>query len=217
MNCTSARQQIEQGQLDLDCSAELAGHLRQCELCYQAYSDALVDQRLRALPVPRPDRDFANRVVRRAGGRRSLFAATPMAVAALLVMGIGLGLLLQQPGTIEQPAPADAQIAHFDGTVYLVPDTPKEVRLAINSATAREDAVITLEFGDGLEVEGYSGRQQISWTANLAQGENLIRLPLRLDVDAETFFQLSYSHGEFERRMRVAVKPERPDLNQPLI
>jgi hypothetical protein len=54
----------------------------------------------------------------------------------------------------------------------------QEVRLVFESERAMHNARFTIELPEGIELSGYPGLRVISWEGNLAQGRNLLVLPV---------------------------------------
>jgi hypothetical protein len=54
----------------------------------------------------------------------------------------------------------------------------REVSLVFESEHAMENARFTIQLPEGVEVSGYPGQRELSWEGGLAQGKNLLVLPV---------------------------------------
>ncbi|WP_067561152.1 anti-sigma factor family protein [Halofilum ochraceum] len=109
-----------------------------------------------------------------AGRRRRLPAGAPRwaALAATLVIGIALGLVLAQrdePGTTLEAKPVDLASAG-----------EQRIAIAIDSPRAYDEVEFVVELPEGVELEGFPGQRQVRWTGRLAEGRSRLRLPLRV-------------------------------------
>lgn len=183
MNC----QQFDHGlddYLDGELSAEQArhftGHSDQCERCRHVLAQAqALQQALQTMPAPPVAEDYAQRQFQRLWaeqkyetrpkGLRHLFHP---ALAASLLLGILLGGGMMQwwssssPSLMTQPVMVNLH------------DT-REVRFVVNARSDLQGARVTIRIPGHMELEGYPGRHELSWTTNLKAGANLLSLPLR--------------------------------------
>lgn len=188
-------------------------HLRCCELCRHWLDDARLTSTLRLLPIAEPDQDFADRVIGRAisaatgGGARhdELMVAEAPGVSghkrrltARLASGGALAatLLLAVLLTAGQvPAPGTPQ-----------PES-RLVNVVIDAQVPRPNATLTLFLADDLELDGYAGRRRIEWQTDLAQGRNLLSLPVqvRSGSPSEMRLAVSYEDDDARQEMRIPV------------
>ena len=227
MNCNDVRAQLDDyldprdadSRVDHDrLAASIALHVQGCPDCR---SELMERQRLRddlrALPVATPDADFLARAVAVAaarnghhdarrrqqdhgnGGRRRWRApATLTALAAALMLAFALGTLVQPP----DPAPEPVY-----RTIHLIADTVTPVKLAFSSERALPDARLSLNLPVGVELVGYDGRSDLSWSTDLEAGTNVLRLPLvgrRLGTDF-LIARLQHPSGSKTFRLQVTV------------
>ncbi len=114
-----------------------------------------------------------------AGERRRLPAGAPrwVALAATLVVGIALGLVLAQrdgPGTTFEAAP-----------VELVSAGEQRIAIAIESAREYAEVEFVVDLPEGIELAGFPDQRQVRWTGALAEGRSRLRLPLRVSEGAQ--------------------------------
>ena len=161
---------------------------------------------LQAYPLPKGSADYYAEALNRAARtgvrrRRNRWMMTGFgsAIAAGLAIWIMSGLLLTAPNVpnVESGMPG----------VSIALEQPKTVNLVFASAAALDDAVVTLTLPDGIELDGFPGRRQISWETSLVAGKN--RLPLRLIARSaqggELTARLEHNDRDKEFRLRVDV------------
>jgi Fe-S cluster assembly iron-binding protein IscA len=201
MNCPEARlaMQASIGSA-VPLPAEIAEHLASCEACAQAHEEATLAHVLRVDAVPPPRDGFVDAVIAtaiRAGAaprsRVSRIAAS-IAVTAL-VLGMLYGL--QRETSIVDP-PTSQHVA-------LVTLQGKTVRVVIDSHSAQPAATVTIELAENLEMAGFPLERRIEFKTDLAQGKNLLALPLTLTDASASYFDVVLAYGSTRRNIRVSV------------
>ncbi|MDZ7645468.1 MAG: hypothetical protein U5K76_15390 [Woeseiaceae bacterium] len=85
---------------------------------------------------------------------------------------------------------------------------PRNVNIAIEMPHDLPDAGITVALTGGIELQGYAGRRELSWTTDLEAGVNKLTLPL-VAVDSQGGRLLvRVGHGDRERRFSMDVNLE---------
>jgi len=201
MNCNDFKQSIDDlmdDTLPPPATAAAQDHLDQCPDCRATLEQAQqLQQTLRSLPAPEPAADFFDQAIQQAAAahrRRSLlrFGGFGSAIAAgLLLFAVNLPLL--QPQHSYQPPVADHPL------VTIALHETRDVRLVFNAEQALQDTRFTLQLPPEIELRGFPGQRQISWTGTLKQGQNLLILP----VTAQ-----SNQGGELTARIENAGKTE---------
>jgi hypothetical protein len=198
MNCRQTREQIATAtKHGAELTDEAATHIGSCELCHQWYSDYKLDAALQEFAVPEPDEAFLNRAMLQASHNQThRFGKAPrLAIAAsIAVVSTVLGLFLGQGRTTDMT---------FE--VAMSPYEDRMVEVVINAAQARDQAALTISLAEHLELSGYPERRVVQWNTDLAEGKNLLSLPLRLIGENDTYFTVRMAHGTFQRSMRVEV------------
>jgi hypothetical protein len=165
---------------------------------------------LRDYPVPDPDPGFYDRALVRAsheGTRRQrkrwVLTGFGSAIAATVAVWIVGGLLLQDPA-------ADAPPAAIPGITITLAE-PRTVNLVFASATALDDALLTVSLPEGLELQGFPGQREITWETSLNEGRNLLPLTLVALTPAggEVLARLEHDSRDRTFRLRVDVNEER--------
>ncbi len=193
------------GTLDDAETLALDAHVASCNTCRQTVES---EQRLRGLlkdySVPAPDTAYFDRALAKAShvstnGQRNRWVMTGFggAIAAGLVAWVIGGVLLQTPDSIDTAADIPG--------VTMVLEEPRTVNLVFSSASALDDAVLTVSLPAGIEVEGFEGLQEITWMTSLQAGKNI--LPLRLIATTSQGGELlaRLEHDDRDRTFRIRV------------
>ncbi|WP_040474395.1 anti-sigma factor family protein [Marinobacter algicola] len=194
MTCRQFHREVDslvRGDLPPHEQEALQAHASTCVSCSELWED---EQRLQegimAQTVPEPDDDFESRVraMALAGEtpRNSMLRKTSLwasSIAAVLALGIFIGM---QVGPVDTGMP-DSDIADASGQAATDSVSEpgsgtelKTVRLAFNSRKAMNNVTLTLELPPNAELAPFPGRQTISWTVDLKQGDNVLALPINV-------------------------------------
>jgi hypothetical protein len=153
--------------------------------------------------MPRPDDGFYDRAVARAmheGTRRQrrrwIMTGFGGAVAAMLAIWIVSGVFLASPEGAQPGVPS----------VTMALETPQTFKLVFSSATALDDATMTVVLPDGIEVEGFGPRQEITWVTSLAQGRNILPLTLVATRPVSGELLATLKHEGDYKTFRLQVK-----------
>lgn len=186
-------------------NALLKHHVASCDSCQQLVER---ERQLRASlqeygdsAMPTPDAGFFDQALITAVGRgvkqqhkRSWMTGFGSAIAAGLAIWILSGVIIDAP-TAGSPIP----------TITMALEEPRTVNLVFSSASALENATLTVSLPDGIEIAGFEGQREITWVTNLKAGKNF--LPLRLIAILPTTGELlaTLKHGEDDRTFRLRV------------
>ena len=189
-------------------SARLEQHLSTCETCQQRVDDER--QMLKMLreygdsSVPVPDNRYfrqallhAEHAGRQVQHKRSWMTGFGSAVAAGLAIWVLNGLLVQAPDN----TPAISGVP----AITMALAEPRTVNLVFSSASNLDDATLTVLLPDGVELEGFEGRREITWMTDLRKGKNL--LPLQLIASAPMSGELlaTLKHGADDKTFRLHI------------
>lgn len=183
MNCKQLEQKLDDyldGELPAAQARELTSHADHCEHCQSVLAKVQdLQQALQTLPIPPIPDNYAEQQFQRLWaeqkfetrkkGFRHLFHP---ALAAALLMGILLG------GGMMQWLSSSAPSFSSQPVTVSLHDT-REVRFVVNARNDLQGARVTLRIPEHMELQGYPGRYELTWTTNLKAGANLLSLPLR--------------------------------------
>jgi hypothetical protein len=214
MNCEQAQQRLDDyldAELDLKQEAELHAHLDHCQVCREQLQQAeALQASLKALPVPEMTPGFARRAVDQAAGRlhqprhhRSAFvagfgSAMVAGVAMLLVVG---GFL---PGGTATPSSPLQEVA-------ISVSAPQTVNLAFDVSHAIQDATLSIQLPDNVELVGFPGKHRLTWQTSLTQGRNILPLPLQGSAQSNgELITATIKHDGKQKSVRIRVKVKAP-------
>lgn len=166
--------------------------------------DQEVLELLKDYPMAEASAGFYDRALARAtheGTRRQrnrwIMTGFGSAVAAGLALWLIGGFFLTAPQT---PGPA----ADIPGVVMTLAE-PRTVNLVFASAIDLVDATLTVVLPEGIDVAGFEGQREITWTTSLQAGKNV--LPLELVASSPRGGELlaTLRHGNDDRTFRLRV------------
>ena len=94
-------------------------------------------------------------------------------------------------------------------------DEPKTVRLVFSSATALPDATLTVSLPEGLELAGFAGQREITWSTSLTPGKNVLALELIATSPVNGDVYATLRHADEEKTFRLRVDADH-DASLPL-
>lgn len=218
MNCSELHNILDDyldNLLDDANAAAVALHIQSCPECASELQNReSLRSELRALPAATPRPGFLEQAVANAAAaaeqsrtapdgrglsrRGGLFAIVP-AIAAALVAAILVTSVMRTPDNV----PPETTLQG----IHLATDTVTPVKLAFSAETALEDARLSLSLPVGVELMGYDGRTDLSWTTDLEEGTNVLRLPLigRMAASDVLVARLEHASGAKTFRLPVTV------------
>jgi hypothetical protein len=175
MDCSGINQRLDDyldGAVSADDIVAIERHADACPACRALLTwEIRVHRALRELPAPEPTEEFFDRafarVVAQTPSRRN-WRIPGLALAASILLIFTVNLLLES-GT--------APVEEIPGLAIAL-NQIHEVSLVFESERAMHNARFTIELPEGIELSGYPGQREISWEGNLAQGRNLLVLPV---------------------------------------
>lgn len=180
MNCTQVynmQHDFLDGNLSPMQQEGVQQHLNECDACRQQVVQLkTLLQTLRDVPAPAPRPGFEQRIfsviaedTKPAEAKHSHWFAAGFGSA--LAAGLALWLVFT-PGSYQQPS--DVGVI----SIQLIPDQPKNVSLVFNSPQDIQDATLTLQFSNEIELAGFPGKHHLQWQTALKKGSNRLSLPL---------------------------------------
>lgn len=161
---------------------------------------------LKDYPMQEAGADFFDQALVRAtheGSRRQrnrwLMAGFGSAIAAGLVLWVIGGFLLTAP---DLPETNDS----IPG-IAMTLEEPRTINLVFASASALDQATLTVILPDGIELAGFPGQREIAWQTSLVEGKNLLPLELVALTPAggEVLARLEHENRNRTFRLRVDV------------
>ena len=195
--------------LDAASAARLKLHVDTCEKCQQTVDrETALRKSLREYgdsSVTIPNAAFFDEALvtaattgRKQQQKRSWLTGFGSAVAA--------GLAIWIVSTALITAPVDGPATSVIPTITMTLEEPRTINLVFSSATALDDATLTVSLPEGIEIAGFEGRREITWSTSLSEGKNV--LPLRLIGTMPTDGELlaTLRHGDDDRTFRLRIK-----------
>lgn len=205
MDCNQMHYTLDSGWLDAP-TPEMLEHLKTCADCRSVWSRARASLSvLRGLPEPPVPAGYADRVLgfTRAAAyyhrRREHSAwAWGLGIAAALLIGISIGV-----GLAGRPE-SDYQVRN--GIVMVRVGAVTNVHLALDAGHPIQDVGFVINVPDGMELQGHPGERQIEWTGDLAQGRNILNLPLIAKAGATGTLEADLHFAGRENTLKVQVR-----------
>ncbi len=181
-------------------------HIAKCSACASKLESAeSLLLALRDLPLPAPSNNFEQRVfaeVRRQYKKqprqqhRFNFASgfATAAVASLAIWFVS-SIYIPEIQTIEQPA-----------SVSITMNQPQTVRLMFDSEKEIQLVKLSIDLPDNMELDGYPGRNSLSWQTSLHKGQNVLALPVMAVKSGEGELLARLSYGDKLKTFRLVLK-----------
>jgi hypothetical protein len=205
MDCRSFALQVDDwldARLDAAHGRSMQTHVDGCPGCRHGYGDAgALRTALRTLSAPAVRLGFAEQALARAAAAppKDRQAVLGMALAASVVLGLGVAAIL----FALRPEPMQ--------TLVLTARQPENVRLMFNADKALPDATLSLTLPGTVEIVGYGERRELTWTTDLREGGNLLRLPLVAQGPAGGELVARLTHGSSGKTFRLKIKVKGAD------
>ncbi|WP_455380774.1 anti-sigma factor family protein [Acidihalobacter prosperus] len=206
MKCQSCRRYISQylnGELPADVSGEFRDHIQGCPSCReQCEWERRIWNELRTLPVPPMSEGFVDQAIATAVQQHQQTAAVSnrrrsrmvgMAVAASLLAGMGIGIIVQR------------YAGHNNAPVMQLAKGQDTVRLVFNASKPINGVRFTVVLPPGVEMTGYPGKHKIVWHGRLKRGKNLLSLPLVAEHTGQGMLQAKVQYGHYARKIEVGI------------
>ena len=154
--------------------------------------------------VPQAADGFYDRAIARAvreGNRRQrnrwVMTGFGGAVAAAMALWIVSGVFFTAPGVQQSAVPS----------VTMAMEAPRTLNLMFSSATALENATMTVVLPEGIEIQGFAGLREVTWETSLREGRNYLPLTLvaTAPVGGELLATLRHKDDDKTFRLRVTV------------
>ena len=179
MNCAQSQQMLDDyidGTLSPIQLDHLQSHLKKCDVCQHSFSQAqALLLMLKDAPVPPAKKGYEQRVLNflekkstnKSHQHHWFTAGFTSAIAASLVVWLSVS-----------PISIFSTSSNGVNTVNLTVKQIRKVDLVFNTATELNDATLTIELPEKIEVSGYLGKRKLKWTTSFKKGTNRLALPL---------------------------------------
>ena len=184
-----------------DCRArigqERALRARLESLPIEGPADGFFEDALRAAQVAQPDEPTSVT----AKPHRRWAIRSSGALAAGFTLWFAAGYLHNAPAITQSPALPEVAISMSQ---------PTPVNLVFTSTGDLMGARVSLQLPAGVALAGYDGRRELTWTTDLKDGKNVLRLPLVANAAPDEEIVARLEHGDETKtfRLKVRVKPK---------
>lgn len=189
-------------------------HCQQCKSCQQKLEHAQALQAaLRQRVVPPMSEGFVPRSIRKAVTHHEMHKrgfvrgfGSAMAASVLLVV-IGLWVYPHmQDASHQTPSPVSSI-----PEVTIALETYKKVHLVFDSNVEVAEAIVLIELPEHMEIMGFPGEAQFSWSTPLKQGRNVLPLPIKAlePKNGELHARISFAGKKKSIRIQLNVQDER--------
>jgi len=183
----------------------LTSHLQACPECRLAAQGVAALQAVRMQPQASPPDELFDRIMHRtttvSAGRRPVLnrfwmgAGFGGALAASIMMAVMMsGLLPMTPQDTAEPSRLQVSLG-----------VPREFNVAIDLERDLPDATITVVLSGDIEIDGYAGRKELSWTADLQAGVNKLTLPILATSENGGQLLVKVDHNNRQRRFTLKL------------
>ena len=205
MNCTDIQIQLDDyldNDLLLNEQKIIGQHINNCTACRQSLEDAkAVREALKSLPLAEASADFEARVFaevrkqnsRAYGGRFLSGFATAMAASVFLWVASTMIFAPQQ--SLDTP-----------GVMAVAMNEARPVRLLFDAPSDIQKVTLSIELPANVELKGYPGRSQLSWSTSLKKGQNVLTLPVNAIKTGEGELIAHLSYGGKQKIYRLILK-----------
>ncbi len=206
MNCTDIDTLLDD-YLDHDLlvheqrSVEL--HINNCTACQQSLKEAqAVREALASLPLVEASDNFESRVfaeVRKQhqGGQhdRRFLNGFVTALAASVFLWVAVPMIF-----------APQESLSGSNTISVAMNETRPVRLLFEAPDAIEQVTLSIELPANVELKGYPGRSQLSWSTSLKKGQNVLALPINAIEAGKGELVAHLSYGDKTKTYRLILK-----------
>lgn len=213
MNCLLLNEQLDDfldGRVDAATGAAITQHAADCDDCRKIFDEA---RQLQALlrdygdrQSTEPDPEFLERAIMQAtfkGVRRERNRSWIRGLGGAIAAGVALFaatlLFLEMPGE-----PGAETVAGIPG-VSMTLETPKTVNLVFASASQLDNAMLTVVLPAGIDIAGFEGQREISWSTSLEVGRNVLPLELVANSPGGGEVLATLQHADQDRTFRLNV------------
>lgn len=164
---------------------------------------------LQRIPAPEPRPGFVDRALARASGQTPpprnklahLASRWETWIGALLGGAVATVLTLMLLRPMEPSAPG----------ITLALNEMRDIEVLIDSERALEDATIRIVASGSVALDGFDNEREIDWQTHLAQGSNMLSLPVVARSKGAGQLVAVIEHGGRTRRVTVNLTVREPE------
>jgi hypothetical protein len=128
------------------------------------------------------------------------------AVAASLVMAFMIAFETPAPETGAASATPEVSSASAVPHFVIVMNEARNVNIAIDAGRDMRGATVSVFLAGGVELAGFGSKREISWTTDLKQGINQLRLPVVATDLQGGYLVVRLDHEGLKKVFRVTLK-----------
>lgn len=178
-NCNHILDEFLDDELEESVAHELKTHVENCEDCNAALKKIMrLRQALKAMPYQPPEDGFYDRLLEqtvKSMHRNEMTFWATAGVGSAIAASVVAWLVLALPVDYGE----DIQVAQLEGVTISL-NVEKTIRISFESVSVLQGATLTVQLPPGVQVSGYDGQSEITWTTNVTAGVNILSLPVVL-------------------------------------
>ncbi len=186
----------------------LQTHLESCPACRQYLQQAeKLRDALSKLKAPTMPPEFSSRAfdkVRQQNHGAKRLTNTGLALAASLALAGIVGVFMHQPdSTLPEP-----------NAIQISLQQTRDVNLVFNAKKDLNEVTISIELSDNLALDGFAGKQTVSWNTTLQKGKNVLSLPIIATQSGNGMLTARLRLGNQDKIIRIPVNAQQSGSTQ---
>lgn len=211
MNCHETIKHLDDyfdGGLGHNLKDEVQSHVNKCAGCNELFQEEQAFRlALGDMPAPIPSREFKAGVFRNVAALhlRKSRARAWYAMAGTLAAGLLIWLTTTFSGPL-MPGPS------ITPDITLALNETQNIQVLFESPRVLQEATLTLVIPKELALVDYPDTRELSWTADIKQGPNMLTLPVRAMAAGNTILitRVEHDNQSSTRTFHLAVHADSP-------
>ena len=206
MNCEDTNDRLVQMKNDSLTEIErrqFSAHLESCETCQHTARAAAGLQILKDQENHTPVEGLFEMLMQNAvqpAVRASRGTGFWLGAGSALAAGVLLAVM--SFWLITAPAPSPVEITTYQVSL----DGPRDINIAIELEREMPGATLRVVLSGGIELDGYGGRRELTWTADLTRGVNRLTLPIMAINAMGGQLLVQVEHENKRKTLRVELR-----------
>lgn len=206
MNCEDTNDRLVQMKNDSLTEIErrqFSAHLESCETCQHTARAAAGLQILKDQENHTPVEGLFEMLMQNAvqpAVRASRGTGFWLGAGSALAAGVLLAVM--SFWLITAPAPSPVEITTYQVSL----DGPRDINIAIELEREMPGATLRVVLSGGIELDGYGGRRELTWTADLTKGVNRLTLPIMAINAMGGQLLVQVEHENRRKTLRVELR-----------